>query len=79
MDRILNLNFVHYRAHWGIDLVVDEHSRVWYPLEQSWFTFLQEGDPHAPLEALHIWLSNKHPKPTMAELQAHLLGSNTSR
>ncbi|QIL74192.1 hypothetical protein G7048_27335 (plasmid) [Diaphorobacter sp. HDW4B] len=79
VDRILDSNFVYYRAHWGIDLVADENSRVWRPLEQSWFNFLQEGDPHAPLEALHIWMTDKHPKPTMTELRGHLLGAATSR
>lgn len=70
---ILELNFVRYRAHWGVDLVPDEQSRKWEPLKMSWFEFLQQGDPEHPTEALHIWISDKFPRPTFDELREHLL------
>ncbi|WP_374008263.1 hypothetical protein [Delftia lacustris] len=73
VEDILELNFIRYRAHWGIDLAPDKHSRKWEPLKMSWFSFLQQGDPEHPTEALHIWITDKFPRPTFDELRAHLL------
>ena len=73
VDNILRLDFVRYRAHWGVDLVADQNSRIWQPLRQSWFSFLQEGHLDHPQESLHIWIADRHPRPSFAQLRAYLL------
>ncbi|MFE1574460.1 hypothetical protein ACFIQG_22160 [Comamonas odontotermitis] len=39
----------------------------------SWFSFLKLGNLQHPTEALHIWISDRHPCPSLGELRAHLL------
>ena len=73
VEDILELNFVRYRAHWGNDLVPDEASRKWEPLKTDWFSFLKQGDPEHPTEALHIWMTEKYPRPSLTELRTYLL------
>ncbi|QIL80318.1 hypothetical protein G7047_10685 [Diaphorobacter sp. HDW4A] len=75
VEDIMRLEFVRYRAHWGKDLVADAHSRLWNPLEQSWFNFLQDGNPDDPREGLHIWIMGTLPRTKQEELRAFLLHS----
>lgn len=70
---ILQQPFVHYRAHWGKNMLPDPDSIQWNPLQMSWFHFLQQGDPQHPTESLHILLTLRHPRPTLETLRAHLL------
>jgi hypothetical protein len=74
IEDLLALNFVHYRAHWGADLVADEDAHVWEPLKQSWFSFLEQGKdrPRRRWE-LTIVLTDSQPRPSLSELRAYLL------
>lgn len=70
VNEILLLEFVFYRAHWGKNITPDVGSKVWEPLKNSWFNFLQSGSIK---HELHIWSALNNPCPTLKELKAYLL------
>lgn len=70
VDEVLQQKFLFYRAHWGISRIPDCTSRIWKPLEQSWFSFIQLGTVK---QDLHVWFSEKNPQPSLEEHRKYLL------